>query len=298
MRNAGYIDNNTHARRFENYLLSLSIDCTVEEGKDRWSVWIVREEELDRAKTELAAFLTTPDDPRFNVATASRPTPLEKEKNVIYMRDRWQGASWRDAPVTMIMIAVCVLIFFANQPIEPVTTMIGNIPFSVENTIYPKLYFIPPLFMDGEYWRLITPMFGHHGLLHLLMNMYALLYLGKLVEPRMTTASYLLLTLALSVAGTALHAGMPLGGSWRMLGYSGVLFGLFGYAWIRDRFDPHARMPIAPQSVRMLAFFWLICWWPALDVANWAHTGGLLAGMAIGYLQAQNARKQRQGQAS
>ena len=293
MRNAGHIDNETHARRFENYLLSLSIDCNAEEEKDRWSVWIVREEDLDRAKVELAAFLVTPDDPRFNVTTAKRQAPPEKEKNVVYMRDRWQEPRSRDVPVTMIMVAVCVIIFLANKAIDPTIVEWKGTQLAVRSTLYPYLYFHPNLFLAGEYWRLISPMFGHHGFIHIAFNMYWLVHLGKLIEPRMSPIGYLLLSLVLSAASTILHATMASG--WGMLGYSGVIFGLLTYAWMRGRYDPYSGIHIPSQTLQFVGFFWLIGWLPQLPIANWAHTGGALAGIAIGYLHAQWNRKQRQG---
>ncbi len=68
---------------------------------------------------------------------------------------------------------------------------------------------------------------------------------------------------------------------------SGVIYGLFGYVWMKSKFDPHAKMFIPPSTVVLLLAWLLLCWSGVLDksigqVANWAHTVGLIIGIIIG----------------
>ena len=64
---------------------------------------------------------------------------------------------------------------------------------------------------------------------------------------------------------------------------SGVIYGLFGYAWMRGRFDPSSGMQLNPQTVFILMAWLVICLVGIMPIANVAHVSGLLVGMAIGY---------------
>ena len=68
------------------------------------------------------------------------------------------------------------------------------------------------------------------------------------------------------------------------LGMSGVGFGMFGYIWMKSRFDPTASIQIEGSLV-FLFLAWLVLCMTGLigHVANTAHAFGLLSGMAIGY---------------
>ena len=81
-----------------------------------------------------------------------------------------------------------------------------------------------PATLQNEWWRLITNVFLHIGLLHLLLNMYALMYIGLLLEPylgklRFLTA-YLLTGIAASTASLWFHDQTVSAGA------SGAIFGM------------------------------------------------------------------------
>jgi GlpG protein len=65
-------------------------------------------------------------------------------------------------------------------------------------------------------------------------------------------------------------------------GLSGIGYGLFGYLWIKSRFDPAAGMQIPPNLVLFFLIWLVVCalgWFGS--VANTAHFVGLLAGIAV-----------------
>jgi GlpG protein len=70
---------------------------------------------------------------------------------------------------------------------------------------------------------------------------------------------------------------------------SGVVYGLFGYVWMKARFQPELGLGIGPQTITILMIWFFLCmtpWFQSLigsGVANMAHASGLLAGMLIGY---------------
>ena len=136
--------------------------------------------------------------------------------------------------------------------------------------------------MRGEVWRLITPIFMHATIIHLLFNMMMLRDLGGFLETHLGIVKYLIMTLFFALASNFcqyLMAG-PM-----FLGFSGVLYGYFGYLWIRSKVDPNSGLGVESSWVTYMLIWYVLCWTPLLGhVANWAHTGGLIAGAAWGAL--------------
>ncbi len=65
---------------------------------------------------------------------------------------------------------------------------------------------------------------------------------------------------------------------------SGVDYGLLGYVWMRARFEPQAGMYLDAFTVSFMLGWLVLCFTGLMGpVANWAHTVGLVVGMAIGY---------------
>jgi len=149
-----------------------------------------------------------------------------------------------------------------------------------------------PLFRDilsGEAWRLVTPMFVHFGVLHILFNMMWLWDLGGALETlkgRAFLGAFVVATgIASNVAQYAL-TGSPLFG-----GMSGVVYGLLGYAWMQSRFNPAFGLALHKSTVTMMLVWYVLCWTGMLGpIANWAHTAGLAMGIAWGFVAAQGLR--------
>lgn len=135
--------------------------------------------------------------------------------------------------------------------------------------------------MNGQVWRLITPIFLHFGLMHILFNMFWLWDLGGLLE-RLKGPRFLLLFVAGVGAGSNvlqyLMTGSPGFG-----GMSGVLYGMLAYIWMQGRVNPRFGV-ILNQQVFVIMFGWYVLCWTGLlgPIANWAHTGGLALGLALG----------------
>lgn len=148
---------------------------------------------------------------------------------------------------------------------------------------------------QGEVWRLITPIFLHLGIMHLVFNMYMFYIFGRQIEFIKGTAFLgllIVLTAAFSNVAQATfpveigQMELPLGlqGSWRFGGMSGVVYGLFGYIWMRSRHDPASGF-FMPQTTVVILVVWLfICLLPTMNVANIAHFAGLMSGVVLGYL--------------
>ncbi|MFT5259985.1 MAG: GlpG protein [Saprospiraceae bacterium] len=152
------------------------------------------------------------------------------------------------------------------------------LPFLISAYLSPVL----PEVLSGEAWRLITPIFVHFGVMHLLFNSMMTFQLGSLLEPQMGILrfSFLILILAISSNLAQYFATGPSFG-----GLSGVLYGLFGYFWMASRFNPTFDMRINPSAVKMLMGWFVLCWFNFfgllgnIAIANIAHTMGLAMGM-------------------
>lgn len=137
------------------------------------------------------------------------------------------------------------------------------------------------LIAQGEYWRLLTPVFLHIGLIHLVFNTFALLSFGRLAEGIYGHARFLAIYLVSGITGAALSYFLTRGVS---AGASGAIFGLAGalaifFAANRDA-PPVARGGGLAGILGLLGvnlFFGVVV--PGID--NWGHLGGLIGGAAL-----------------
>lgn len=141
----------------------------------------------------------------------------------------------------------------------------------------------PYLIAAGEWWRLLTAMFLHAGLLHIAFNGYALFAFGGIVESlfgsRRFVGIYLVTGFLASVTSYAFGPLNAVG-----VGASGAIFGVFGafVAWSFRR----RRTPQGMASLRWAATLIALNALIAIGVRtiDWrAHLGGLLAGVVVGW---------------
>lgn len=136
-----------------------------------------------------------------------------------------------------------------------------------------------PAIYAGQAWRLVTAIFLHGGLLHLLFNCYALANLGPLIENSFGRRKYFLIYLSTGLASFV--SSMLFSPYSLSVGASGAIFGLLGLAVVYGRLRG-GRMgrEIADQLMRWVILGLLMFFIPGIDSA--AHFGGLLSGGALG----------------
>jgi rhomboid protease GluP len=139
-----------------------------------------------------------------------------------------------------------------------------------------------PNTLDGQWWRLFTNCFLHIGIIHLLMNMYALLYVGILLEPILGKArflsAYLLSGIIASMASLWWYDLTVSAGA------SGAIFGMYGVflALLTTKLiEEEARKALLTSIVVFVGFNLLNGLKGGID--NAAHIGGLVGGVLIGY---------------
>lgn len=136
---------------------------------------------------------------------------------------------------------------------------------------------------SGWWWQLITSMFVHVHITHLASNMFFLLIFGLRAEELFTATEYCFIYLASGLAGNFLSLFLP--PSIISAGASGAIFGLFGAVIV------YLRKVVERSVVGALLFafmFFLITVSAGTNI--FAHFGGLLIGLVIGYWLAKNRR--------
>ncbi|HEX4840088.1 MAG TPA: rhomboid family intramembrane serine protease [Rhabdochlamydiaceae bacterium] len=138
--------------------------------------------------------------------------------------------------------------------------------------------------LSGEPWRLVTAMFVHFGILHLLMNLYALYDLGKTLEVIVGKARFILAYLVTGIFGGLVSQVWHLGTYSVEAGASGGVFGIIGVliALLTTKLFPEeVRMPSLKRILGMVAVNLVYGMQATVNMA--AHMGGLVSGFILGY---------------
>ena len=145
----------------------------------------------------------------------------------------------------------------------------------------------------AEPLRLLSAVFVHIGVLHVLMNMLGLASVGRVVEPGVGTARFVVAYLTCGVLGFATNLGVdvlfPHAGVAPVLtaGASGAVFGVMGMllGWLVQRRDRRWK-----ATAVQTAFYAVIVNLMGFSINNGAHLGGLFCGVALGFYFAARPR--------
>ncbi|HAW29847.1 MAG TPA: rhomboid family intramembrane serine protease [Planctomycetaceae bacterium] len=295
MRKIGSLPSGQQAKLFEDYLLTTGVEIKVEQSVDQWSIWVYDEDQIEHAKQELQEFSANPDAEKFQGATRKAEAIREsKIKNAadsarkqVNVRDTWNQPFTSRCPVTSLLIGVSVVVYLFMQTNEYGGQIRQALSISSFQTSGNMIRYSPYLLdiREGEVWRLVTPIFIHFrgsgGLpLHLLFNCFMTYQLGGAIEGNRGSTKLLLLVLLAAIPSNLAQfywAGPSFGG------LSGVVYGMFGYMWMKSKFDPQSSFYVPPNMVVILIGWFFLCMTGAMgSVANMAHAGGLGMGMLIG----------------
>lgn len=140
---------------------------------------------------------------------------------------------------------------------------------------------------EGQWYRLVTSMFLHGSVIHILSNMLSLWWIGGPLEAALGRVRYLALYMVSGLAGSALTylIAEPNQAS---LGASGAIFGLFGALAVLVRRQRYDMRPVIALLVinLVITFGWA-------GIAWQAHIGGLVAGVVIGIGMVHAPRERR-----
>jgi membrane associated rhomboid family serine protease len=186
----------------------------------------------------------------------------------------------RPGSITTTLLMVNIALFL-------VETVVGGSGSLFSGPSQRKLFdlgalYPPAIALGHQYWRLITPMFLHAGLIHLAFNSYALYLLGFLVEDAFGkvqfVAIYFIAGFLASVTSFAFGPAQEVG-----VGASGAIFGLLG-AWVAFNYRRRTS-PMASANLRwalMLIGLNVILGFSIPGIDWRAHFGGMVAGALLG----------------
>ena len=179
--------------------------------------------------------------------------------------------------VFIILIAVNILVFMVM-----VFVGLGFISFDGHD-LYNWGADYRPAVIDGEWWRLLTNVFLHSGLMHLLFNMLGLFFVSIILEPIIGKikffSAYIVCGLFASLASIWWHPATV------SVGASGAIFGLYGILTAlltTNRVNTVAKKALLISNAVFIGINLLVGITGGID--NAAHIGGLISGIIIGYI--------------
>ena len=212
---------------------------------------------------------------------------------------RRRRTSWTRTPATYLLVGINCAVFAAMvlRGISPVSPTVEQLMHWGANNAGNVLIY-------GEWWRIVTAMFLHVGLLHLGLNMWCLWNLALLAEPLMGSfgliAAYILTGAAGNLLSTLINWIWPIhyGGSIVFPAGAGASGAVFGIAGVLIVLLKSTRLPIpAPELKRLrksviyfavinLVFGFMISGGNAflhsgLNIDNMAHLGGFSSGLLL-----------------
>jgi rhomboid protease GluP len=137
--------------------------------------------------------------------------------------------------------------------------------------------------VDGQIWRLVTPVFLHIGIVHLAFNTYAIHVFGRQIEEAFGPVRYLAIYMLSGMAGVL---GSFAFSPYPSAGASGAIFGLIGteaafFYRYRRAFGRHGQQRL--YNILIVIGYNLAFTFVASNIDVWGHLGGLLAGFGLGW---------------
>jgi GlpG protein len=282
MRQLGTVPDQTSAQQFAGYLLTKGIPLSIDPAPGGWALWVRNEDHLDEARREFAEFSAAPDAPIYREASrAAEQLRAEEQrraaaakKNYVNVGQRWRPRDTSRTPVTALLMAASIAVAVISNLGQKESVVVH---LAIDGFVQNELVRI----WEREPWRLVTPIFLHFSMMHIVFNMIMLWQLGIPVERAIGSIRYLILVIAIAIPSNFaqyLWHGPGFGGM------SGVVYGLFGYIWMKSRYEPQSGFMISRDSVIFIVGWLFLCMtpWLGIPVANAAHVGGLVVGIVVG----------------
>lgn len=171
-------------------------------------------------------------------------------------------------------------ILFVNGLVFLLTAYLSKSIFTSDQMVLWRLGAQDPVSLaQGEYWRYITPMFLHGGLIHFFFNSMAIFYVGRDLEPILGGKWFFLIYFLSGIGGSVASAVFSIAQS---VGASGAIFGLIGSGLYLERaissyiYQQTGEKPKRGPYMLMLLINLPISFLPMID-SN-AHIGGVVTG--------------------
>ena len=292
MRQIGSLADADLAERFADHLRALGIAVTVDRVEGSCRIWVHDENRVSDAKAEFPLFLAEPEHDRYRNASKRAMVRIREDAarakairtKTVNLAERWDRPVSQRSPVTFGLIVISAISAF----------LIGFEPnMNEERAALLRISDDGSMraIMSGEVWRLVTPIFMHMSLMHLVFNMLCLREFGIQIEIRTGPVRYVAMVIAIAIVSNFAQFWFH---NHHFGGMSGVVYGLFGYIWIKGKLEPESGYWLPAQTITMMLVWHVLCVVGVIPrVANWAHGGGLAAGIVIAACETQFRRIMR-----
>jgi rhomboid protease GluP len=239
-------------------------------------------------------------DEEFGPRREDEPAPVYGEARPMPPQQSYRlGLPLRRPRAVWALLAINVIVFVVPELLGLLGVRVSAlIPSRYFPELNPQGYITPSDYLfamgakvnaaiaAGEYYRLLTAMFLHGGLLHIAFNAYALYVLGPEAERIYGTARFLALYFIAGLAGSVASYALTASNS---VGASGAIFGLIGglaafYYASRRLLGEISRQQLGRLITVIMINLFIGFSSPMID--NTAHIGGMVGGAAIGWLLA------------
>jgi len=190
--------------------------------------------------------------------------------------------------ITPILIYLNIIIF-----IVMVTAGLGFISFKSDDLLAWGANY-RPLTEHGEWWRLLTSIFLHGGIMHVLANMYGLFFVGVFLEPLLGKVKYTIIYLLTGIISSL--ASIWWYEATVSVGASGAIFGLYGLflaLLLLKLFPPDFGKAFLTSTLIFVGYN-LFVGLAGSGIDNAAHIGGLVSGFLIGLALAPSLKRKQE----
>ena len=185
-----------------------------------------------------------------------------------------------DPTVTYVFMGICILMYFGQE-------------LSTNNAVTRDFaLWGPAVGLGDEWWRLLTAGFLHGGLFHLALNMYALYWLGRMIEPVLGHVRFVALYLASLLCGS--FGALLFSPDAVTVGASTAIFGLLGASVVMARSRGIDLMASGIGPILLINL--VITFVPGFNISIGGHLGGLVGGF-LAMLAIEGLARQRRSQA-
>ncbi|RYV03918.1 rhomboid family intramembrane serine protease GlpG [Shewanella sp. OPT22] len=275
----GLCPNERVAQTFYDYMKLHNVECHLNALESGVEIFIADENMINEVQSEFDAFMQQPfhskytqsswevgdTNARFNYGSSS--TPLVRQ----FLAE--------SGPFSLSIFIICVAIF-----------ALMNVGFGQQ--LYDSLSFYGATNTDSssQVWRLITPIFIHFSLSHILSNLLWWWYFGGKVEKRIGITPLLTLVIAGGILPNTVQYWMS---GPNFGGLSGVVYALLAYVWVVSRKRPDYGL-IMPPALIIVSVAWIILGLSGLlplPIGNGAHLAGFVVGLVQGWVDCRRPPK-------
>ncbi|MCW3172249.1 rhomboid family intramembrane serine protease GlpG [Shewanella subflava] len=264
----GLLPNARAAQAFVDYLIGLGIESHIEPHPHGVVIMLVEPQYEAKARNEFAQFVQHPYDEKYLQASwdnGNTQTKFDYGSGILGLVQQFiTGAG----SLTLVTFFLCVIVYALMN-------------LGMGNTLFSALSFAGavPNSHVTDIWRVFTPSLMHFSAMHIIFNLLWWWYLGGKIETRLGSRPLLFLLLMAGTLPNILQFFMT---GPNFGGLSGVVYAVVGYTWLMGVRRPNCGIGLTPSYMGFM-MVWLVLGFTDLlgmPIANGAHVGGLLVGLA------------------